>query len=108
MLQVFAERNNIAVGLLDSAVAAEDFEGGAETGENRVGADDAFLGETRHPFVNSAGECGENISPITDLVITKRSIGSFSGAADEMNRRCNEAAPALRCNSASHLGIYWP
>ena len=41
---------------LDTAVAAEDFERGSEAGEDRVGADDAFLGETRHPFVISAGE----------------------------------------------------
>ena len=85
MLQIFAERDGVAVGLLHAAVAAEDFQGGSEAGEDGVRADDAFLGETRHPFVNSAGQCGENVAPIADFVRSHRAVGILARAADEMD-----------------------
>jgi hypothetical protein len=53
--QVFLERDGFATGFLDARIAGEDFQCRAETGEDGVRADDAFLGQTRHPFVDAAG-----------------------------------------------------
>ena len=107
MLQVFAERDNVAVYLLDPAVAAEDFEGGSKAGENGVRADNAFFGETRHPFVNPAGKLGEDIPPIADFVRPERTVGILARAADEMDGG-SEARLALRCNAGLHLGVNRP
>ena len=86
MLQVLAERNDVAIGLFDAAIAAEDFKSGSEASENSVRADHTFLGEAGHPFVNSARKLGEDITPITDFTVTIGSVGILAGAAHKMHR----------------------
>jgi hypothetical protein len=84
VLQVVTERDNVAVRFLDPAVAAEDFEGRTEAGENRVRADDCFLGESRHPFMNSAGEFGQYVTPVANIVNAKDAARVHTWTADEM------------------------
>src|SRR5262245_45361983 len=77
---VFPERHNVAINLLDPAVAAEDLEGGSEAGEDGISTDDPLGSEPWHPFVNTTGKISENVAPITDFVVSKGAIGVFSWA----------------------------
>ena len=106
VLQVFTERDNGPVGLLDPAVAAEDFEGRAETGEDRVGTDDAFAREARHPFVDPAGKFGKDVAPVADIVGAHRAVGILARAADEMDGGGESRCPWARVGL--HLGVDWP
>ena len=85
VFQVFAERDDVTVGFLDSAVAAENFEGRAETGKDSVRAHDTFLGQTWHPFVDAAGQLLQHVSPIADFVRAHRTVGILARAANEMD-----------------------
>ena len=85
LLQIFLERDSLAAGFLHAGIAGKDFQSRAETGEDGVRSDDAFLGQTRHPFVDAAGQLLQHVAPIADFVRAHRAIGILARAADEMD-----------------------
>ena len=101
LFQIFLERDCLAAGFLHAGIAGEDFQGRAETGEDGVRADDAFLGQAWHPFVDAAGQLLQHVAPIADFVRAHRAVGILARAADEMDGGSERALAPARAMRAS-------
>ena len=86
-LQVFAQRDSLAAGLFHARIAGEDFQGRAETGEDGVGANDAFLSQARHPLVDAAGQLGQHVAPVADFIGADGAVRVLARAANQMDGR---------------------
>ena len=78
-LQVIGQADYIALGGLDGAVMAEDFERRADAGENQIGTTDAFGLQALDPVSDADRQFPQDIGPVAD--------GSVLGtrAADEVD-----------------------
>jgi hypothetical protein len=56
LLQILFERDGITIGFFYTGKAGKDFQCWSETGKDGVRANDAFISQARHPFMNAAGQ----------------------------------------------------